>query len=286
VFYVITDSTGATSVASVTFEITQPPPSEKADAVGEDVIVVDMALPEDQAQPTDAPMLPESEDLSGALAIANSQPSEAVVSPIGLPDGALLAGGDNLLFGEAVAESAELPTDIEADRAGEFASGPGHWLADHLVESERFEEAFAQEEQSPASTTEVTEQQLPIAEALNLAAIDELVLEGSHPFLSGNALMFLPESTNEAEQIPSPDERAAPVNASDLGVIPRLADLLTDGDEWMAAAFAGPSEVSTLQVPVPVTQNAEEYDAAILQYQKAMLDVDILAIETAHIVIT
>ena len=286
VFYVITDSTGATSVASLTFEITQAPPSTKADAVGEEVIVVDMALPEGQAQPNDAPRLPESEDLSGALAMENSEPPEAVVSPIGLPDGALLAGGDNLLFGEAVAESAELPTDIEADRAGEFAGESGHWLADNLVESERIEEAFVQEEQSLASTTEVTGRQLPDAEALNLAAIDELLLEGSHPFLSGNALVFLPESTNQAEQIPSPGELHAPVNASDIGAIPLLADLLTDGDEWMAAAFAGPSDVSTIQVSVPVTQSAEAYDAAILQYQKAVLDVDILAVETAHIVIT
>ena len=286
VFYVITDSTGATSVASVTFEITQPPPSEKADAVGEDVIVVDMALPEDHAQPTDAPMLPESEDLSGALAIANSQTPEAVVSPIGLPNDALLVGGDNLLFGEADVEAAELPTNVEADVVGEFASGPGHWLADNLVESERSDEAFAQEEQSPASTNEVIGQQLPDAEALNLAAIDEPLLEGSHPFLSGNALVFLPESSNQAEQIPSPEEVAAPVNASDIGAIPLLADLLTDGDEWMAAAFAGPSEVSTIQVSVPVTQSTGEYDAAILQYQKAVLDVDILAIETAHIVVT
>jgi len=282
VFYFITDITGATSVASLTFEITQPPPSTKAGAVGEEVIVVDMALPEDQAQPSDVPRLPESEDLSGLLAIENSQISEAVVPP----NGALLAGGDNLLFGEAVAESAELPTDIEADRAGEFAGESGHWLADNLVESERIEEAFVQEEQSLASTTEVTGQQLPDAEALNLAAIDELLLEGSHPFLSGSALVFLPESTNQAEQIPSPDELAAPGNTPDIGAIPLLADLLTDGDEWMAAAFAGPSEVSTIQVSVPVTQSAEAYDAAILQYQKAVLDVDILAIETAHIVVT
>ena len=241
-----------------------------------------MALPEDQAQPSDAPRLTESEDLSVALAMENSQPSEAVVPP----NGALLAGGDNLLFGEAVAESAELPTNIEADTVGEFAGESDHWLADNLLESERIEEAFAQEEQSRASTTEVTDQQLPDAEALNLAAIDELVLEGSHPLLSGNALVFLPESTNQAEQIPSPDELTAPVNASDIGAIPLLADLLTDGDEWMAVAFAGPDEVSTIQVSVPVTQSAEGYDAAILQYQKTALDVDILAVETAHIVIT
>ena len=149
------------------------------------------------------------------------------------------------MFGEAVAESAELPTNIEADTVGEFAGESGHWLADNLLESERIEEAFAQEEQSLASTTEVTDKQLPDAEALNLAAIDELVLEGSHPFLSGNALVFLPESTNQAEQTPSTDELAAPVNASDIGEIPLLADLLTEGDEWMAAAFAGPSDVST-----------------------------------------
>ena len=54
----------------------------------------------------------------------------------------------------------------------------------------------------------------------------------------------------------------------------------------MAAAFAAPSEVSTIQVSGPVTQSADPYDAAILQYQKAVLDVDILAVETAHIIIT
>ena len=54
----------------------------------------------------------------------------------------------------------------------------------------------------------------------------------------------------------------------------------------MAAAFTGASDVSTIQVSVSVTQSAEAYDAAILQYQKAVLDVDILAVETAYIVIT
>ena len=50
----------------------------------------------------------------------------------------------------------------------------------------------------------------------------------------------------------------------------------------MAAAFAGPSDVSTIQVSVPVTQSAEEYDAAILQYQKAVLDVDISCRNRSH----
>ena len=287
VFYAITDSSGETSMAALTFEITQAPPSEKGVGVaGEEVIVGDMALPEDQDQSSDAPRLPESEDLSGALAIEIAQPPEAVVSPIALPNGALLADGDNLLFSDAVAESVELIANTESEAVGEFVSDPAYWLADNLVESERFDEAFAQEGQLRTSTTEVTDQQWPDTEALNLAVIDELVLEGSHPFLSGNALVFPPESTHETEKISRPDELAAPVNASDIGTIPLLADLLTDGDEWMAAAFAGPSEVSTIQVSVPVTQSAEEYDAAILQYQKAVLDVDILAIETAHIVIT
>ena len=284
VFYVITDSAGETSIASLTFEITQAPPSEKTDAFGEEVIVVDLALPSVEARPNDAPMLPESEDLSGALAIANSQPSEAVVSPIGLPDGALLAGGDNLLFGEAEFEAAELPTNVEADAVGEFADETGRLFAENPVESEPFEEALIQEEQLDASAIDVNGHRWPGSAALNLAEIDdELALEGSHPFLSGNALVFHPDAI---EQTSSLVEQSLPANGSEPYAMPRLADLLTDGDEWMAAAFAGPSDVSTIQVSVPVTQSAEAYDAAILQYQKAVLDVDILAIETAHIVVT
>ena len=184
-------------------------------------------------------------------------------------------------------KSAELPTNIDADVVGESTSGAGRWFADHLVESERFEEAFAQEEQSPASAIEATGQQWAGSEALNLAEIDdELALEGSHSFLSGNALMFRPDAIKEAEQTSSSVEQALLVNGSDLDAMPRVADLLTDGDEWLTAAFAVPSEISTIQVSVPVSQTADAYDVVVLQHQKAELDIELLAVDTGHMIIT
>ena len=204
-----------------------------------------------------------------------------------MPNGAPLAGGDSLLFGEAEVEAAELPANVESVVVGEFADDTGRWFADHLVESEPFEEALIQEELLDANAIDVTEHQWPGSAALNLAEIDdELALEGSHSFLSGNALMFRPDAIQEAEQTSSSVQQSLPVNGSDLDAMPRLVDLLTDGDEWLTAAVAVPSEISTIQVSVPVSQTADAYDVAVLQHQKALLDVDILAVDTAHIVIT
>ena len=205
VFYVITDSAGETSMASLTFEITQAPPSEKTDAVGEEVIVVDLALPSGEAQPNDAPRLPESEDLSGALAIENSQPSEAVVSPIWLPDGALLAGGDNLLFGEAVVEAAELPSKCRG-RCGWRIRWTERVTGLQIISSNQsvLRKRLHQEEQSTRALPLMSPSTVADRRgAESCGNDDELALEGSHSFLSGNALMFRPESIQEAEQTSS-----------------------------------------------------------------------------------
>ena len=79
------------------------------------------------------------------------------MSPIWLPNGAPLAGGDSLLFGEAEVEAAELPANVESVVVGEFADETGRWFADHLVESEPFEEALIQEELLDANAIDVTE---------------------------------------------------------------------------------------------------------------------------------
>ena len=54
----------------------------------------------------------------------------------------------------------------------------------------------------------------------------------------------------------------------------------------MAAAFAAPSEVSTVTPSAPIAQNVGEHDIAILQYPLAASEVDIIAVDTAHIILT
>ena len=122
---------------------------------------------------------------------------------------------------------------------------------------------------------------------LSLAEIDdEVVLEGSHLFLSGSALVFHPNVTHEAEQISSSGAQVAPVNGSDLDAVSHLADLFADGDEWVDVASNVPGDVSSIQASVPVLQNAGVYDVTVLQHQKVGLDLDIPVVDTAHVIIT
>ena len=279
VFYVITDSSGETSIASLTFEISQPPPSTKPEPMGEDLILVDFALLDDQEQPQRSDVRPETEDFYGPLVFDGPLPLAS--APSGEPSGV----GDNLLVNEVDGRAAQIRANDEADGLGEFDEW-GAAVVDRAAESEGVDETLIHEARSETSITGVTDREGLDRSALSLDEAHAHGSEGLLPFLSGSALVFHPELAMESQQTPSSVGQVSSTNSSDLDDMPLLSDLLTDGDEWMAAAFAPTSEVSTITPSVPIAQNVGEHDIAILQYPLAAPEVDIIAVDTAHIILT
>ena len=280
VFYVITDSSGETSIASLTFEISQPPPSTKPEPMGEDLILVDFALLDDQEQPQRSGVRPETEDFYRPLVFDGPLPLAS--APSGEPSGV----GDNLLFGEVDSRAAQIRANDEADGLGGFVDEWGAAVVDRAAESEGVDEALIHEARPETGMTGVTDREGLGRDALSLDEAHAHASEGLLPFLSGSALVFRPELAMESHQTPSSVGRVSSTNSSDLDDMPLLSDLLTDGDEWMAAAFAAPSEVSTVTPSAPIAQNVGEHDIAILQYPLAASEVDIIAVDTAHIILT
>ena len=280
VFYVITDSSGETSIASLTFEISQPPPSTKPEPMGEDLILVDFALLDDQEQPQRSGVRPETEDFYRPLVFDGPLPLAS--APSGEPSGV----GDNLLFSEVDSRAAQIRANDEADGLGGFVDEWGAAVVDRAAESEGVDEALIHEARPETGMTGVTDREGLGRDALSLDEAHAHASEGLLPFLSGSALVFRPELAMESQQTPSSVGRVSSTNSSDLDDMPLLSDLLTDGDEWMAAAFAAPSEVSTVTPSAPIAQNVGEHDIAILQYPLAASEVDIIAVDTAHIILT
>ena len=284
VFYLIADSTGSTSVASITFEITQAPASDKAESDGEDMIVLDAALPDIREHTNDLGVLLQLEDLNVALAPVDSMTQEGEILPRGFPDSQFAGTGDNILVG-ATAGQIQWPRFYnERDVLDE----PLDRLLDPLnaaaFEDERHETGLFNDEPLVTTVGNNEGQDEAVAGGMGPEVVDEQDLRVTHSFLSGGALVIDPELVAQNELTITNSSQITLTSEFDSGSIQFFPDLLGDGNDWIDFEHDVSSRISAVQTPSPIAETIAGFDVVRLGYQIPLLDIDGVSLDPGHII--
>ena len=284
VFYLIADSTGSTSVASITFEITQAPASDKAESDGEDMIVLDAALPDIREHTNDLGVLLQLEDLNVALAPVDSMTQEGEILPRGFPDSQFAGTGDNILVG-ATAGQIQWPRFYnERDVLDE----PLDRLLDPLnaaaFEDERHETGLFNDEPLVTTVGNNEGQDEAVAGGMGPEVVDEQDLTVAHSFLSGGALVIDPELVAQNELTITNSSQITLTSEFDSGSIQFFPDLLGDGNDWIDFEHDVSSRISAVQTPSPIAETIAGFDVVRLGYQIPLLDIDGVSLDPGHII--
>ena len=284
VFYLIADSTGSTSVASITFEITQAPASDKAESDGEDMIVLDAALPDIREHTNDLGVLLQLEDLNVALAPVDSMTQEGEILPRGFPDSQFAGTGDNILVG-ATAGQIQWPRFYnERDVLDE----PLDRLLDPLnaaaFEDERHETGLFNDEPLVTTVGNNEGQDEAVAGGMGPEVVDEQDLRVTHSFLSGGALVIDPELVAQNELTITNSSQITLTNEFDSGSIQIFPDLFGDGNDWIDFEHDVSRRISAVQTPSPIAETIAGFDVVRLGYQIPLLDIDGVSLDPGHII--
>ena len=284
VFYLIADSTGSTSVASITFEITQAPASDKAESDGEDMIVLDAALPDIREQTNDPGVLLQLEDLNVALAPVDSMTQEGEILPRGFPDSQFAGTGDNILVG-ATAGQIQWPRFYnERDVLDEPLDRLFDPLNAAAFEDERHETGLFNDEPLVTTVGNNEGQDEAVAGGMGPEVVDEQDLRVTHSFLSGGALVIDPELVAQNELTITNSSQITLTNEFDSGSIQFFPDLLGDGNDWIDFEHDVSSRISAVQTPSPIAETIAGFDVVRLGYQIPLLDIDGVSLDPGHII--
>ena len=284
VFYLIADSTGSTSVASITFEITQAPASDKAESDGEDMIVLDAALPDIREQTNDPGVLLQLEDLNVALAPVDSMTQEGEILPRGFPDSQFAGTGDNILVG-ATAGQIQWPRFYnERDVLDEPLDRLFDPLNAAAFEDERHETGLFNDEPLVTTVGNNEGQDEAVAGGMGPEVVDEQDLRVTHSFLSGGALVIDPELVAQNELTITNSSQITLTNEFDSGSIQIFPDLFGDGNDWIDFEHDVSSRISAVQTPSPIAETIAGFDVVRLGYQIPLLDIDGVSLDPGHII--